>query len=383
MRRRGSIKRIGPNRFRVWASGRDHLTGSRLRPSRVVIGDQSDAEAALAEILAQLDSGRPAPPKQLTLSGYLDLWLRDMVPGTVKPDTAAWYKLVVDKHLRPGLGGVRLMELTPFDIQGFYSRELQSLAPSTVRGHHRVLHAALEAAVDELIPRNPADKAKPPRIPRREKTVLPVEGFPALLELARPTRHYALILTALATGMRSGELCGLKWSDVDWGGGVITVRRTLRRRPGKTPQFSSPKTVGSSRRVQMTPALAAELKAHKARQNAERLAAGEKYANHGLIFAWEDGRPCKGAWANRFLQRLLEGAGLPRMHFHDLRRSATTALAEAGVNVKFIADLLGHDDVATTMGIYTEVRPAIQEEVARVMDDILAGRRRTPKERPS
>jgi integrase len=237
-----------------------------------------------------------------------------------------------------------------------------------------VLHHALkQAARDGLTVRNVADLVSPPRVPRHEMQTLSAEQARTFLQAAEGDRLAALYVLALSTGMREGELLGLRWRDVDLTHGSLTVRGTLQRTKG---QFSigEPKTHRSRRPVTLTPQAVAALRKHKATQNEERLRLGDLWQDLDLVFTMEDGRPIHAATLLRhFYYPLLRRAELPRVRFHDLRHSVATLLLGQGVHAKIVADLLGHANIGVTLDVYSHVTPTMQRQAIDALSAVLSG----------
>ncbi|NMA62252.1 MAG: site-specific integrase, partial [Firmicutes bacterium] len=172
------------------------------------------------------------------------------------------------------------------------------------------------------------------------------------------------------TGMRKGEICGLKWEDVDLVARRLAVKRTLLR-ASPEPILGPPKN-GRSRAIAISPQTASLLKKHKTKQNELKLSVGEAYADKGFVFAKENGDPIQ---INNFGQRsytdLIELAGVKNIRFHDLRHTCATLLLAKGVNPKIVQERLGHTDISMTLNRYSHVTPTMQDSAARLLGDAL------------
>jgi integrase len=207
----------------------------------------------------------------LTVETYLKRWLTDSVRDTVRSTTFERYEQITRKHIVPELGRLKLKALTPAHVRGLYKEKMQSLSSRSVRYIHVTLHKALKQAVqDGLIPRNVTEAVKPPQIHREEMRPLTREQAKTLLEVARgeADRLEALYVIAVTTGLRQGELLGLKWDDVDLEAGTLQVRRTLVTAKGG-PVLAAPKTKGSRRTVKLPPKALIALRSHLERQLGE------------------------------------------------------------------------------------------------------------------
>ncbi len=247
---RGHIRRRGRSWAVVVYLGRDPQTGKHRRKWST-FRTRREAEAHLAAYLTQLHDGLTLPTTKLRLGEFLEQWLRNYAAGAVAPTTLARYREIVRLHLTPSMGHVPLRRLAPQAIQGYFSQKLATgLSTTTVRHHANLLHEALAHAVRwGLLGRNPCDLVDPPRRARPEVRVLDEEQVRLFLaEARRSSPHYRLYLAALATGMRQGELLGLRWQDLDLTLGVASIQQTFYRL-GKEQLFKEPKTPRARRTV--------------------------------------------------------------------------------------------------------------------------------------
>jgi integrase len=310
----------------------------------------------------------------LKLGEYLGRWLTDSVRDTVRPTTFERYEQVVRLHIHPVLGKVKLKNLTSAHVRGLYRQKLDAgLSPRTVQYVHVTLHKALKQAIaDGLIPRNVTEAVKPPQVLREEIRPLTPEQAKTLFEAAKGDRLEALYVLAVTTGLRQGELLGLKWDDVDMEAGTLQVRRTLTTAKGG-PVLSAPKTKGSRRTVKISPTALEALRSHLARQLEEIDRVGSLWRENGLVFASEVGEPLRRQHVtSRRFKPLLELARLPQIRFHDLRHTCATLLLSENVNPKVVSEMLGHATIAITLDTYSHVLPTMQESAATAMEEALS-----------
>jgi integrase len=264
-----------------------------------------------------------------------------------------------------------LAKLTPQQIAACYGDLLaKGLAPRTVQYAHAVLHRALDQAVRwNLIVRNPTDAVDAPRPQRKEIAVLNAEQAQRFLDAAKGDRLHALYVLALMTGMRQGELLGLRWQDVDLGAGSVSVRRTLVR-TSQGWSWAEPKTAKGRRTVAL-PAIAVEaLRQHRIKQLEERLRAGSIWDDHDLVFPNHTGKPLERQnVVKRSFRPLLNRAGLPA---NRLRHSAATLLLLLGEHPKVVQERLGHSTIGVTMDTYSHVLPDMQRKAADRLDTLFA-----------
>ena len=328
----------------------------------------------LARALADRTSGHTFDTENMTVGEYLDRWLNDSDKGSVRTSTYERHEQIVRLHLKPALGRLKLSKLTPAHVQGLYRDKLDSgLSPATVQKIHTVLHKALTQALKwNMIPRNAADVVKAPRPVPEEMHPLSPDEARNLIEAARGDKLEAPYILAVHTGMRQGELLGLKWEDVDLNEGVIHIRRTVVRSGGRI-SLGEPKTKGSRRPVHLTGAAVEALKAHLERQleDIERL--GDLYRDHDLVFTSEVGTLINPSnLRRRSFAPLLQRAGLPRIRFHDLRHTCAKLLLSRNVHPKYVQELLGHATVAITLDTYSHVIRGMGDHTARAMEDVFS-----------
>jgi integrase len=310
----------------------------------------------------------------LTAGEYLTRWLKDSVKGTVRQSTFEVHRHMVEPHIVPALGKLKLKDLSPPHVRGFYREKLDSgLSAATVRKMHSVLRKALKQAVmDGLIPRNVCESVKPPRVERKEIMPLDREQTRTLLEHASGDRLEALYVLAVHTGMREGELLGLKWEDVDLECSVCRLRRALVREGGKTA-LGDLKTPKSRRSVRLTRAAAIVLRSHLKRQLEEMERLGSLYQPGGLVFATESGTLINPSnLRNRSFKPLLKRAGLPDICFHDLRHTCATLLLSQGTHPKLVQELLGHATIAMTLDTYSHFLPSMGDQTVKAMEAALS-----------
>lgn len=230
-----------------------------------------EAHAKLTGAKKNLMDGRPTSHERQTVSQYLNRWIEDSSPGR-KPRTNKRYRELIDLHVLPRIGRVQLSKLAPQDVQGFYAIALKAgLSPTTINQIHAILHVAFKQAVGwDLMYRNPTDHVTKPRSEYRETKVLSPEQVNLFLEAAAGTRYEALFVLALSTGMRQGELLGLRWRDVDFTAAAVHVRHSLQRIDGVF-QLVEPKSAKSRRVIALGDEDVAALRRHRARQAEERL----------------------------------------------------------------------------------------------------------------
>jgi integrase len=319
---------------------------------------RKEAERYCSKAAHQLMNGQSIPSSKLTVKEFLEKWLEDYCKGSLSQTSQARYESIVNTHLVPTFGQHQLIKLSPQIIQGFLSTKLaeKKLSPTTIVLIFSVLHRALESALKwELVMRNVCDAVEIPREAQFEPKILDSEQTRLFLaEAKRSSRFYPIMLTGVLTGMRLGEIVGLRWSDIDFLGMTVTINQAASYLHGEW-QFTSPKTKKSRRTISIPQSLVDALKELK------------KDSSSDLVFATPTGTPVGHVPLLRDLRRTLKKVGLPRLRFHDLRHCHATLLLQQGVHPKIVSERLGHSNIAMTMDTYSHVIPGMQ---TTAMDDL-------------
>jgi integrase len=321
----------------------------------------------MREILANAEQGIMPAPERLTGATFLERWLEDDA-SHLDQYTVKNYTVHVRRHIIPAIGRIKLAQLQPAHVQGLYAAmQKQGLAAKTIRNAHGVLHTALGKAVRwGLIPRNVASLATPPKAKAAEFRTLTVEEAKRLGRAARGSRWAPMLLLALTTGLRQGELLGLRWADIDFAAQILQVRRQYER----DGSFSTPKA-SSQRRLDLAPAELRALRIQRALQDQDRERWGGDYADQDLVFATHRGQPLMHRNVLRAFTRLLKKADLPAIRFHDLRHTNATLMLKQGVHPKVVQERLGHSQIGITLNTYSHVLPGLGREAVERLGAIL------------
>jgi integrase len=335
--------------------------------------DRDEVARQLRAALKSQDDGLPIITERQTMAQFMQRWLNAAKPS-LRVRTWDRYEQLVRLHVTPDIGKVQLANLTPLHLQKLYSKKIDAgLSSTTVHHLHAMLHRALKQAVRwNLAQRNVADFVDAPRVAHHEIATLSAKQASDLLAEAQGDRLEALYVMAVTTGMRQGELLGLRWKDVDLDRASVQIRGTMQATKDGL-KLAETKTRGSRRPVMLPLRTVEALRRHRAAQVEERLRIGASWEDNDLVFANEVGKPiAAGNLLKRSFEPLLMRAGLPRMRFHDLRHSAATLLMEQGVHAKVVQEMLGHTRISTTLDLYSHVTPTMQRQAADAFDAILA-----------
>ena len=373
------------NADRKWVGSITLSSGKR----KVFYGKtRKEVQEKLKIVLHDQQQGTLVSSAPQTVDQFLTDWLENTHRRRIRPRTYERYREAVYLHIIPSLGHIQLQKLTAQQVQSFYTKKAdEGLAPATIIYYHSVLHNALDTAVKwGVIFRNVCDLVAPPRKQQYEIQPLTMEQMQQLLATVRGHKWEALFTLALATGMRRGELLGLKWQDINFEAGLLQVRRVLSRVPTNMPERehvyveAEPKTQKSRRSVMIAPFAFEALKKHRASQLEAKLKAGEFWQEHDYVFCTLHGTHLNPNHVVEEFKKLLTRAGLPDIRFHDLRHSAATLLLSLGIHPKVVQELLGHTQISMTMDVYSHVLPGMQQDAMRQLDAALIKQEKHEKE---
>ncbi len=369
-KRRGNNEGTVRKRIDGRWEGRVRLPGGA---SKCVYGKtEREVKLKIKEVQRGLDAGIDPRAASIPVGRYLAEWL-DTIRPSVKVKTYEGYESIVRVRVTPRIGRIELGKLGPFDLQRLYADlATGGLSARSVDHTHRCLHRALEQAVRwSLIARNPAQGATRPRPEKAEMQVLSPDEATGFLRDTTARPNHALYVLAITTGMRQGELLGLRWSDVDLHRNRIEVRRALQRQKGRGLVFVEPKTSRSRRRIAIGGLATKALKAQRDRQAFLRERLGDEWIDYDLVFCTDKGTPLDPGWVRESFAADLKRAGLGHVRFHDLRHTAATISLRAGVHPKVVSEMLGHSTISLTLDTYSHLLPVMHEEAAAAMDRAL------------
>ncbi len=352
--------------------GKHPETGKRRQKMKAGFASRKEAEAALAQALSDLGRGSYLEPTKKTVQEYFTEFLeakrQRSRPGTVKT-----YKWLINCHITPRLGQIPLAKLTPQHLVNVYGdlKKENKLAPQTINHVHKVIHDGLATAMrHELIHRNVAALVQPPRVPKTKANVWTDEQLVQFLDYAKSYRYYMIILLAATCGLRRGEAIALRWIDVDLKAGTLTVNQSYTR--GERGHiFQEPKTKAGIRTIALPQITLEALKRQKILLAQDKLAAGPKYNDHGLVSQTRYGCPINPYYFESRWLDLLRKSELPRIRFHDLRHTHASLLLKQNVHPKIVSERLGHSSVGITLDRYSHTY-GIDYKAANELDSLLS-----------
>ena len=372
----GNIRKRSDGRWEGrYTAGHDPVTGKRI--TKNVLGKtQAEVREKLRRTIEETRGLDVARAGEYTVGQWLEVWFNDYAMLKVRPSSHQTYRGYLDHHIKPYIGNIPLTKLSSLDLQRLYKKLLsdgrvdrieskkqpKGLSAKTVRNIHQIISSALKLAIEQrLIARNPADGCALPKAERKEMQTLPVEQLTSFLREAKDSGVFALYYIDLTTGLRRGELLGLKWSDIDLEKGDLRVQRQIGRIDGKIIEMPL-KTKNAYRTLPLS-ADAIDVLMQQRR----------KTGNSEWVFPSPTGGPMSPDSVLHMLHRVLKRAGLPKVRFHDLRHTFATLALQNGVDIKTVSGMLGHFSAGFTLDTYAHVTTAAKREAARTMGNILSG----------
>jgi integrase len=384
------IVRRGKKSWRLKFDVEPNADGRRRTRYVTVKGTRQDAQKQLTRLLAQADAGTLVEPSKITLAEYLRFWLGQSdaenepeTPPGLTPKTAERYRELAEGQIIPHLGAILLQKLRPAKVAEWHVTILKSgsrkggpLAARTVGHAHRVLHRALERAVQtEILSRNVAAVVSPPKVDSTEIEILNEQQVYDVLRKLEGHPLYAIVALDLATGLRRGELLALRLADADLETATLLVDRSLEET--KTGlRFKAPKTTHARRTISLPPSAVTLLRDHRRKLLELRLALGlGKPDDDTLLFGNPDGSLLAPNRLTRRWQDACVALDLPRVSFHGLRHTHASALIAAGLDVVAISRRMGHANPTVTLNVYAHLFKKDDRAAAAAIEMVLRTRR--------
>jgi integrase len=331
-----------------------------------------EAEKKLLALRQLALSGRIPDYSKRTVADLLCAWL-DTVSTQLKPRTISDYKQLVEKHVIPNIGSVRLSRLEPVHIQALYSALLKQNKCRTAQKIHMLLHRALKLAVMwGWLVENPCGRVLRPKYRPQARELWTQEELTLFLNRAKEHWLYPLFVAAIATGARIGELLALQWSDVDFRACVISIAKAGQYIDGRWV-VTEPKTRASVRTLTLPTAAVSALHTQKSQQLQLKLRAGQRWQEHGLVFTQRCGAPLRSTDVANAFRKLCQKLQLRRIRIHDLRHLHASLLLMEGLSLPDVSKRLGHASVNVTATIYAHAIDRCDERAAVAIGRVLAG----------
>lgn len=369
---RGCISKKGKGTYAYTIEmGKHPETGRRRQKMKSGFASRKEAEAALAQALAEVGRGSYITETKETVQDYFTKYL-DLKRPQLRPGTVKTYKWLINYHIIPKLGQIPLAKLVPHHLVSMYEklRIEAGLSPQSINHVHKVLHDGLATAVrHEVLTRNVAALVKPPKIPKAKTTVWTSEQLTQFLQYTEPYRYHMIILLAATCGLRRGEAIALRWEDIDLKARTLTVKQSYTRGE-KGHIFQEPKTASGIRTMAIPDVTMTALKKQKVLQAEDKLASGPKYNDHGLISQTKHGLPISPYYFEARWLDLLRRSGLPKIRFHDLRHTHASLLLKQNVHPKIVSERMGHSSVGITLDRYSHTH-GVDYGAAERLNDLL------------
>ena len=372
----GSIRKRNDGRWEGrYTAGRNPETGKPIYKN--VLGKtQAEVKAKLKAAIEDSANLDMVKAEQYTTGQWMDVWFENCAKIKVRPSSHQTYRGYIDNHIKPNIGDVPLSKLSSLHLQKLYKKLLaggrvdrieakgqpKGLSARTVRNINQVISSAMDFAKDQkLISSNPTDGCALPKLEHKEMKTLPVEQLTSFLREAKESGVFELYYIELATGLRRGELLGLKWEDIDLVQGSLRVQRQVARINGEVVEAPL-KTKSAYRTLPLSADAVGVLQEQR-----------KKSGSSPYVFPSPTGGPISPDSVLHMLHRVLKRAGLSKVRFHDLRHTFATLALQNGVDIKTVSGMLGHYSAGFTLDTYTHVTTSAKKEAANTMGSILSG----------
>jgi integrase len=379
----GHIRRRGEQSWELkYEAGTDPHTGRRITRYQSFKGTKREAQAELIRLMDAVRRGDYIDPSKLTVSEFLDRWEKDWAANNVSPKTRERFSQLITHQVQPHLGNMAIQKLRATHLNELYGRLLRNgrvgggeLSAKTVGHVHRCLRRAFgHAAQWGLITQNPAALVHPPRVQQAEIEILRENEVEAMLASLRDRNALlcTIAIVALGSGLRRGELCALRWSNIDLDNRTLRVEQSLEQTQAGL-RFKTPKTKHGLRSMTLPASVISELRVHWRVQNEQRLALGiGRSTPTDLVFPAWDGRPLMPNTLSREWSRTITAIGGRQISLHALRHTHASSLIAAGVDILTVSRRLGHANPTITLGVYGHLYGNTDDRAAQAIDAMLS-----------
>lgn len=385
----GNILYMGNEKYRLRVSNGFDSNGKRKYFSKIVsCSSKREAEKELAKFITSIEGGCTYSAKKVTLNEFSNQWLETYVKPNLAPTTHQGYEEKLNKHILPYLGNKRLDKIKPLDLDNLYNFLLtkqtnrkdkdgnyKTLSPVSVHRVHEILSSIFSNALRwDLVPYNPCTKVVQPKYRSTKMTCYDEETskklINALLQKA-PIKYKCLVILAILTGFRRGELVGLHWNDIDFKKHKISVKRSAYYLSGQPTSEKKPKTDLSTRTIAVPSICFDLLKQWRCEQSKMKLALGKSWKGSENIFTTDYGGIMNPATGPKWFSSFLVKNNFPHIRFHDLRHTFATLLVNNNVDVKTVSHKLGHASTNTTLKFYVHDLESTDKASAELLEDLL------------
>ena len=372
----GNIRKRKDGRWEGrYTAGHDPETGKAIYKN--VLGrTQAEVKSKLKAAIEESKGLDVTKAGKYTVGAWMDEWFENYAKVKVRPSSHQTYRGYIDNHIKPNIGKIPLEKLTSLELQKLYKKLLEKgrvdrieskhqakgLSPKTVRNIHQIIASAMKLAKEQkIIASDPTESCTLPKLEHREMKTLSVEQLASFLREAKESGVFEMYYVEMATGLRRGELLGLKWEDIDLEQGDLRVKRQIARINGEVIEAPL-KTKNAYRTLPLAEDTIVVLKQQR-----------KKVGSSPWVFPSPTGGPISPDSVLHMLHRVLKRAGLPKVRFHDLRHTFATLALQNGVDIKTVSGMLGHFSAGFTLDTYAHVTSAAQRQAAQTMGNVLSG----------
>jgi integrase len=406
----GNVQKTGKRSWKLTVSGGFDGGGKRIKHTKTVRVTSDNLDTQEKEARQQLALFHQEIERGVVTSGKLKIkdfairWFTEYCEKKLAPKTQKSYKLHLEKRIIPAMGNIYITKLKPLQIIEFLNNLTETglridgkegtLGDETIMYCYRVLSSMLHDATEwQIIVSNPCDRVKPPTVKKHigaGNSYNEAQTLTMLVALQNePLKYHIIILLALVSGLRRGELCGIEWQDIDLQENLLTVNRASQSLSGLGTFSKAPKNYSSNRTITIPQGIIPLLKEFKAWQNEERLQLGDKWHSSDRLLTKWNGLPMHvdtpSKWFRKFLNRYNDSIDndkeltkeqkqekkLPIIRFHDLRHTSGSLLIAKGIPLKNVSSRLGHVDIRTTGNIYSHALQSVDKQASNIMNDII------------
>lgn len=336
---------------------------------------KKEASEYLAEVVNQANKGEYHEFDDVTVRQLLEIYLEQYCKHNLKSSTFANRKNLIESRIIPGIGHYLVNDMKPIHFTRFYNEmHDKEYSSDYIHSMHSVLRSAFKQAVKwQLADSYKMQNVDAPKLDKSKTlqtwTLQESSAFLAFTAAVKDDYRHIVYVLAIFTGMRKGEILGLRWSDINYDNKTIQVVQTVYKPLKHSPLIQAPKTAGSVRSIAISDNVVTELREHKRKQNEFRLRFGSQYHNHDLIAPRPDGKPMDPRGINEHFDEMIRKSGAPKIRFHDLRHTHATIMLQLGEHPKVVSERLGHKDVNITLNTYSHVLPNMQQDAAKRLFD--------------
>ncbi|MFZ7120735.1 MAG: tyrosine-type recombinase/integrase [Eubacteriaceae bacterium] len=379
----GSIQNLGNGKYRIFVSAGTGSGGKRKRYTKTITASSDlKAEKELAKFVASVDSQNFVEPSKITLEQFINKWMQDYGEKNLSLKTQSTYMGMLDKRIIPSIGHLQLNKLKPLHIVEFINEmyrvrlddKKKPISDKTVYNHYRLLNTILNAAVRwRLLDVNPVTNVDPPKYKKAEAKYYTAEDIQLMFNKLQetPLKYQVSIILAIATGLRLGELVGLKWENINFKNNYITISKAKYYTPQNGTFMASPKSQTSNRKISIPVYLVDLLKLHKSEQDERAKLLDDKWIDSRFILTQWNGNGMHPETPSKWWKKFVRKNGLKEITFHQLRHTSATILMDLGLNIKAISKRLGHASTEITSRTYVHAVEETDKIAAEKIGELL------------